>query len=64
MHPEDGRSMVLKIIDIYLPEYSVFFTVVLTIDEPPNNCDAVARTELPVYTKVLLLENVLHPVVV
>jgi len=27
IHPEDGRSMVLKIIDIYLREYSDFFTI-------------------------------------
>lgn len=39
--------MVLKIIDIYLREYSDFFTVFLTINEPPKNCDAVVRTETP-----------------
>ena len=37
--------MVLKIIDIYLPEYSDFFTICLKINEPLNNCDAVARTD-------------------
>jgi hypothetical protein len=37
--------MVLKIIGIYLPEYSDFFTSFLNINEPPNNCDARARTE-------------------
>jgi hypothetical protein len=47
--------MVLIIIHIYLQEYSDFFHYFLAINEPPNNCDALARTEPQVQSKVLLL---------
>jgi hypothetical protein len=48
IYPEDGHSRVLKIIDIYSPKYSDFFFIVLQVTQLSNNCDALARRELPV----------------